>query len=212
MSDPDPSRISGLYAVTDPLLTPGDRMLEAAEAALSGGARLLQYRDKGADQATRLHRAARLALICRDHGATFIVNDDAALAAQVEADGVHLGQSDGALATARGLLGTGKLIGVSCHGRLDLAEKAAQAGADYLALGRFFPSHTKPEAPSVDLDTLIEARRRFDLPLVAIGGVTADNGATLIEAGADALAVVHALFGATDIAAAARRLSALFDT
>lgn len=212
MSHADRTRVSGLYAITDPLLTPDDRMLEAAEAALAGGARMLQYRDKNADRATRLHRAARLALICRDYDAVFIVNDDAALAAEVEADGVHLGQSDGAVAEARALLGSDKLIGVSCHGRLDLARRAADEGADYLALGRFFPSKTKPGAPPVDLDTLIEARRRFELPLVAIGGITASNAGPLLEAGADALAVIHGLFGAADIAATARHLSALFDT
>ncbi len=115
--------LQGLYAITDPQLTPGDRVLSAAEAALRGGATLLQYRDKPADADTRRHRAARLALLCKDHGARFIVNDDAALAAEVEADGVHLGQSDGAVGRARMLLGDDKLIGVSCHGRLDLAQK-----------------------------------------------------------------------------------------
>ena len=177
--------LQGLYAITDPQLTPGDRVLSAAEAALRGGATLLQYRDKPADADTRRHRAARLALLCKDYGARFIVNDDAALAAEVEADGVHLGQSDGAVGRARMLLGDDKLIGVSCHGRLDLAQKAADEGADYLALGRFFESRTKPGAPPASLDTLREARRRFSLPLVAIGGVNPHNARQLIEAGAD---------------------------
>ena len=105
--------LKGLYAITDPELAPGDRVLSAAEAALRGGATLLQYRDKPADADTRRHRAARLALLCKDYGARFIVNDDAALAAEVEADGVHLGQSDGAVGRARMLLGDDKLIGVS---------------------------------------------------------------------------------------------------
>ena len=205
--------LQGLYAITDPQLTPGDRVLSAAEAALRGGATLLQYRDKPADADTRRHRAARLALLCKDHGARFIVNDDAALAAEVEADGVHLGQSDGAVGRARMLLGDDKLIGVSCHGRLDLAQKAADGGADYLALGRFFESRTKPGAPPASLDTLREARRRFSLPLVAIGGVNPHNARQLIEAGADLVAVIHALFGHADdadVEAAARRLHAAF--
>jgi thiamine-phosphate pyrophosphorylase len=171
--------LQGLYAITDPALTPGDRVLSAAEAALRGGATLLQYRDKPADADTRRHRAARLALLCKDHGARFIVNDDAALAAEVEADGVHLGQSDGAVSRARMLLGDDKLIGVSCHGRLDLAQKAADEGADYLALG----------------------------------GVNPHNARQLIEAGADLVAVIHALFGHADdadVEAAARRLHAAF--
>ena len=137
----------------------------------------------------------------------------AALAAEVEADGVHLGQSDGAVGRARMLLGDDKLIGVSCHGRLDLAQKAADEGADYLALGRFFESRTKPGAPPASLDTLREARRRFTLPLVAIGGVNPHNARQLIEAGADLVAVIHALFGHADdadVEAAARRLHAAF--
>lgn len=218
MIRPDPARIRGLYAITDPGLTPGDAMLGAAEAALRGGAALLQYRDKHADTATRRHRAARLALLCQEHEALFIVNDDAALAAEVEADGVHLGQSDGGVTAARRLLGTDKLIGVSCHGRLELARKAADEGADYLALGRFFPSRTKPEAPLAELETLRQARRRFRHPLVAIGGVNPHNAGQLIDAGADVVAVIHALFGPAnpadashaDVEAAARRLAGLF--
>lgn len=213
MSAPETDRVRGLYAVTDPDLCPGERVLDAGAAALRGGAAMLQYRDKHADTATRRHRAARLALLCQEYGALFIVNDDPALAAEVEADGVHLGQSDGRIDAARQLLGGDKLIGVSCHGRLDLAQNAADEGADYLALGRFFPSRTKPQAPPADLDTLREARRRFRQPLVAIGGVNADNAGVLIEAGADAVAVIHGLFGAPDdaaVEAAARRLAGLF--
>lgn len=213
MSTPETDRVRGLYAVTDPDLCPGERVLDAGAAALRGGATMLQYRDKHADTATRRHRAARLALLCQEYGALFIVNDDPVLAAEVEADGVHIGQSDGGIARARQMLGDGKLIGVSCHGSLDLAQQAADEGADYLALGRFFPSHTKPQAPPADLATLRQARRRFRQPLVAIGGVTADNAETLIEAGADAVAVIHGLFGFPDdtaVEAAARRLSGLF--
>lgn len=203
--------IRGLYAITDPRLTPGTRLLSAAEAALRGGARILQYRDKCASPATRRQRAAELARICARFGARFIINDDADLALAVNADGVHLGQTDGDITRARRLLGDNRIIGVSCHGRLDLAEHAAAQGADYLALGRFFDSHTKPEAPPAALATLTEARRRFHLPLVAIGGATAANAPLLIEAGADSVAAIHALFGADDVEAAARRFAALFD-
>ncbi|ASK35173.1 thiamine phosphate synthase [Alloalcanivorax mobilis] len=211
MSQRDP-RIAGLYAITDPALIPGDQLMQAAAAALRGGARILQYRDKPADSTTRRQRAGHLARLCQEHGAAFIVNDDAELAAEVGADGVHLGQSDGQVALARSLLGAGKLIGVSCHGSLELAARAAGEGADYLALGRFFDSRTKPQAPPASLDTLVQARRRFALPLVAIGGVNAHNARQLIDAGADAVAVIHALFGDADIEARAGRLASLFDT
>ena len=135
MSAPETDRVRGLYAVTDPDLCPGERVLDAGAAALRGGAAMLQYRDKHADTATRRHRAARLALLCQEYGALFIVNDDPALAAEVEADGVHLGQSDGRIDAARQLLGGDKLIGVSCHGRLDLARNAADEGAENFPAG-----------------------------------------------------------------------------
>jgi thiamine-phosphate pyrophosphorylase len=207
------SRLHGLYAITDPMLIPDQRLLPAAQAALRGGARLLQYRDKPARAMQRLERAGRLAALCRQYGALFIVNDDPALAQAVNADGVHMGQSDGAVPAARALLGADKIIGVSCHGDLALAAKGAAEGADYLALGRFYPSHTKPKAPPVTLDTLREARDRFTQPLVAIGGVTADNAQPLIDAGADMVALIHGLFATADcdeIEVRARQLSRLF--
>ncbi|AFT72089.1 Thiamine-phosphate pyrophosphorylase [Alloalcanivorax dieselolei B5] len=205
--------LHGLYAITDPMLIPDQRLLPTAEAALRGGARLLQYRDKPASAMQRLERAGRLAELCRQYGALFIVNDDPALAQAVNADGVHMGQSDGAVPAARALLGANKIIGVSCHGDLALAAKGAAEGADYLALGRFYPSHTKPEAPPVTLDTLREARDRFAQPLVAIGGITTDNAQPLIDAGANMIALIHGLFATADygeIEVRARQLSRLF--
>ncbi len=205
--------LRGLYAITDPALTPDDRLLPAAEAALFGGARLLQYRDKTASADQRRRRASQLRALCHEYDARFIVNDDPALAAEVGADGVHIGQSDGGIAAARALLGDQRIVGVSCHGDLTLAREAARAGADYLALGRFFPSSTKPQAPPADIATLKQACREFHLPVVAIGGVNPDNAPQLIQAGAACVAVIEALFGHSDpadIEAAARRISALF--
>ncbi|MCG8394682.1 MAG: thiamine phosphate synthase [Pseudomonadales bacterium] len=214
MTDHDPARaIHGLYAITDPTLTPDDRLLPAAEAALAGGARLLQYRDKTATIDQRRRRASQLRALCHEFEARFIVNDDPLLAAEVGADGVHIGQSDGGIAMARQLLGEHRLVGVSCHGDLALAERAAAEGADYLALGRFFPSHTKPQAPPASLNVLRQACQQFHRPVVAIGGVNPDNAPQLIEAGAAAVAVIHALFGhpdPADIEAAARQFSRLF--
>ncbi len=202
--------LTGLYVITDPALLPADRLLAAVSAALRGGARLVQYRDKPATATERFTRASALQQLCRQHGARLLINDDVELARAVDADGVHLGQSDGDLAAARAAL-PGKLLGVTCHGSLELAERAAAAGADYLAFGRFFPSRTKPSAPPCPVATLTVARTRFALPLLAIGGVTPDNGAQLRAAGADLLAVIHGVFGADDIEAAARRYSTLFE-
>lgn len=207
--------IHGLYAITDPALIPDRQLLPAAEAALRGGARLLQYRDKTATPAQRRHRASQLQTLCRQYGALFLVNDDPALAADIEADGVHIGQSDGGIARARQRLGPDKIIGVTCHGDLTLAEQAAEAGADYVAFGRFFPSRTKPQAPPADSAILQQARKRLAIPLVAIGGIDAENGGRLLEQGADALAVIHALFSSPapeHVEQAARRLAALFVT
>lgn len=200
----------GLYAITDPELTPGDRLLDACATALRGGAVMLQYRDKAAPAGLRRERAAELARLCRSHGARLIINDDPHLAMEVDADGVHLGQQDPALESARELLGANRLIGLSCHGDPALARRAVARGADYVALGRFFPSRSKPRAPPARLETLAMLAAELPVPLVAIGGVNPDNARQLIEAGADLVAVIHGLFAADDIEATARRFRELF--
>ncbi|RMG29559.1 MAG: thiamine phosphate synthase [Gammaproteobacteria bacterium] len=205
------ARWRGLYAITDPARTPGPRLFEAVAAALRGGARVVQYRNKTAPPGVRRDEAARLAALCRAHGAPFLVNDDPRLAAEVEADGVHLGREDPELRQARRLLGPRRWIGISCYNRLERARQAQDAGADYVAFGRFFPSRTKPEAVPATPALLRAARRELRLPVVAIGGITPENGRVLIEAGADMLAVIHALFGQPDVEAAARALARLFE-
>lgn len=204
-------RLHGLYAITDTQLCPGAQLALNVTAALHGGARIIQYRDKGSDSARRLRAAQSLVDICHSHNALLIINDDVELAAACRADGVHLGQDDVDLARARERLGTEATIGVSCYNDMERARNAALAGADYVAFGRFFPSQTKPDANAASRETLSNARRELDLPLVAIGGITPDNGGLLIEAGADMLAVIHGVFGQPDIAAAARRYAALFE-
>lgn len=202
--------LRGLYAIT-PETSPLP-LVELVEHALQGGARLVQYRDKTGDGERRLQEGTSLVRLCRHHGVPLVINDDMELAAAVGADGVHLGQDDGSIAAARCLLGPEALIGVSCNNSLEQAEAAATGGADYLAFGRFFPSRSKPDAPPTSLDLLRAARSRFRLPLVAIGGITPENGPALIEAGADMLAVIEALFGAADVAAAGRAFGDLFAT
>lgn len=201
--------IEGLYAVTpdDP---DTQHLVGSVRLALEGGARLVQYRNKAADAALQLAQAAALRALTRDFDALLIINDDAALARTVDADGVHLGQGDAAPAQARALLGAGKIIGVSCYNRLALAASAVAAGADYVAFGAFYPSTVKPGAAVATLDLLREARASIALPIVAIGGISAENGRALVEAGADALAVISALFGAADVRAAAGKFGKLF--
>jgi thiamine-phosphate pyrophosphorylase len=178
--------------------------------ALRGGARVLQYRNKAADAALRLQQAQALRKLTREFDATFIVNDDASLAAQVNADGVHLGGEDGSVAAARALLGKQGIIGVSCYNRGSLAFEAARQGADYVAFGAFFSSSVKPGAVKADVALLHTARHELNVPIVAIGGITQQNGAALIEAGADALAVISAVFDAPDIETSAQEFSTLF--
>jgi thiamine-phosphate pyrophosphorylase len=202
------TKINGLYAIT-PDESNTAELLHKTRLVLQGGARILQYRNKLADAALRQIQAEDLRELTREFGAILIVNDDAQLAQRVAADGVHLGGDDGSVAVARSLLGTDKLIGVSCYNRLELARQAAQDGADYVAFGAFFASSVKPNAAVASLELLQQARREIALPIVAIGGITLENGEALLAAGADALAVISAVFSANDIAQTARKFSKL---
>lgn len=208
------TRLRGLYAITDSKLLAEGRLLPYVEAALKGGARLLQYRDKTSDEARRLREADALQELCARYGAQLIINDDAELAARLGV-GLHLGQEDGSLSAARALLGRQAIIGATCHAQLALAEQAAREGASYVAFGRFFQSQTKPGAPSADRELLHEARARIGLPIAAIGGITLDTAPALIADGVQMIAVVHALFAAdtaTEVERRARAFSQLFIT
>lgn len=198
-----------LYAITDTELL-RDRLLVSVEAALAGGCRWIQYRDKSRNHQRRLNEAHALRALCHHYHGKLLINDDLPLAQAVAADGLHLGQDDGDPAEARRQLGPEALIGVTCHDSLALAHRARAAGASYVAFGRFFPSQTKPDAPPAPRDLLTKARAELpDLDLVAIGGVTLDNGPLLLDSGADRLAVSHHLFSATDIQARARAFGRL---
>lgn len=201
--------LHGLYVITDRHLM-GDDLMSKAEQAIAGGARLLQYRDKSSDTKRQEREAIALAQCCKQHKVNFIINDDPALALKAGADGVHLGQNDGDISTIRQSLGRNKIIGVTCHSSLKKALVAEQAGADYVAFGRFFPSQTKPEAPAAEIDILLQARDQLSIPIVAIGGITHKNGAELIASGADMLAVIHGIFGTGDVRAATRQYVELF--
>ena len=199
----------GLYAITDPSLRGGD-IARQVERAIAGGARVIQYRDKGDDRPRREREARAILAVCRRHGVPLLINDDVELARRIAADGVHIGQDDTGLQQARALLGPRAIIGVSCYNRLELAREARAAGADYVAFGRFFASASKPQAVQAEPGLLQAAHTSLDCPLVAIGGITAQNGRALVEAGADMLALIRGLFAAEDITAAARQVSQLF--
>jgi len=208
---PDRNRLRGLYAITPADASRPGELLPRVAAALQGGARILQYRDKGPDRARRRANAEALKKQCQIYGALLIINDDVELAGEVGADGVHIGRDDGDIGHARRKLGHEAIIGISCYNQLPLAIQAQAAGADYVAFGRFFPSLTKPQAVQAHPELLSEARRALRVPVVAIGGITPENGASLIQAGADMLAVVNAVFGQQDIEAGCRRFLPLFD-
>jgi thiamine-phosphate pyrophosphorylase len=200
---------NGLYLITPPRHPDLARLEDEVRAALDGGVAVLQFRDKSQDQQWRLSAARRLRVLCHAAGVPLIVNDDIELARASGADGVHIGREDGELAAVREAAGPGLVLGVSCYDDLGRAAKAVESGADYLAFGSVYPSSTKPDAVHCPLPTLAVARS-LGRPVVAIGGITPENGAPVIAAGADFLAVIDGVFGDADISLAARRLSGLW--
>ncbi len=200
----------GLYAITAAADTDPARLTARVRAAIDGGAAMIQYRAKDRTNRDRYAAAALLLDVCRARRVPLIVNDDPALAAGVEADGVHVGRDDGTARTARRIVGDRCIVGVSCYDRLDSALSAADGGGTYVAFGSFFASPTKPHAVPAPVRLLADAREKIDLPIVAIGGVTAGNGAALVEAGADFLAAIDGVFGGEDVERAARGYAALF--
>jgi thiamine-phosphate pyrophosphorylase len=205
------TKLDGLYAITPDW---GDtaRLIAVTEAILRGGCRIVQYRNKAASPCHRDEQAVALRGLTHRFDARLIINDDLELAQSVEADGVHLGADDGDLAAARVRLGPGKILGASCYQSLDTAAQAIGAGADYIAFGSFFPSPTKPEARRATPDLLSAAKQVWTGPVCAIGGITLDNAATLINAGADLLAIITAVYNSADPERASRHFSQLFES
>ncbi len=204
--------LAGLYAIT-PDWNDTRRLLNATEAILDAGCRVLQYRNKQTSDYHRQEQAVALRGLTSRFGAHLIINDDVDLALFCDADGVHLGEDDGQLAAARARLdasGPAKILGASCYQSLPLALAAARAGADYLAFGSFFASPTKPQAKRADPTLIAAAKSQTGLPVCAIGGITLDNAASLITAGADLLAVISALYDAPDPHRAALEFILLF--
>lgn len=205
-----PNHIQGLYAITHHDDLSLKRLLSDVEAVLKGGATIIQFRDKHSSTKEKLLRARALKTLCEDYQRVFLINDDITLCEQVNADGVHLGVDDVSIKEARKYLGSNKIIGATCHGSITLALQAQSLGADYIALGKFFPSLTKNEAPLVDLSCIREIKKQCSLPIVAIGGITLDNAPTLISQQVQALAVINDLFSHHDIEQRAKQFCAFF--
>ncbi|UOA10496.1 thiamine phosphate synthase [Methylobacter sp. S3L5C] len=198
----------GLYAITQTDNKFVDIIINEVIAAINGGAVIVQYRDKNPLDADFL--AKELVKVCHQRKVPLLVNDDIELAFRVGADGVHIGKEDGAIAQARKRLGNNAIIGVSCYNSVEQALDAQGQGATYVAFGRFFPSSSKPLAAPAQIETLQEAKLLLDIPIVAIGGILPENGAQLLTAGADLLAVIGGLFESQP-EQAARAYQALFD-
>lgn len=200
--------MKGLYAIT-PDTASTEVLTRMVEQALAGGVAILQYRNKLADPALRREQASALLRLTRARRIPLIINDDVALAAEIDADGAHVGRDDDAVAAARTKL-PGKLLGASCYASLEAAYGAVAAGADHIAFGSVFASGTKPDAVRAPL-SLFGAAKPLGVPLVAIGGITTDNACMAISAGADCLAIISDLFGAADIAGRAALYQTLFE-
>ncbi len=212
-----PLAIHGPYAITPSYALSTEALLRQVEACLRGGIRWLQYRDKSTDTQRRQRQASALVKLCHRYQARCIINDDISLAISSHADGVHLGKSDGDTTNARRHLGKQRIIGISCYNQLSLAHQAQNAGANYVAFGRFFTSGNKPLAVQAETAILSIAHRELKLPIVAIGGINIDNGKSLVMAGADSLAVIQAVFSgpqanAETIQQTAQQLCQLFPT
>ncbi len=202
--------LHGLYIILDPAAFPGRELVDLLSAAAEAGARLFQYRDKSASMKDAYQQAVRLRQASADAGALLIINDRCDLALSVDADGVHLGQQDLPLPHARRLMGPEKLIGVSTH-RMEEVDQATREGADYLGFGPIFDTGTKPDhEPVVGIEGLRQARARTRLPIIAIGGLTLANSRSVVEAGADGIAVVSTVAKASDVRATVRDLLAHF--
>lgn len=204
------TKLHGLYAITDTHLIPRERFGVTVEAAVRGGATMVQLREKDAAPEEVKRLGQEILAVTRRYGALLIINDHPKVAQEIGADGVHVGRDDPPVAEARALLGPQAIIGASCYGDIERAVAAEQAGADYVAFGTPFPSPTKAKRTDISLEIFQTAKQRVRVPVFAIGGITSANATQVIDAGADGIAVVSALFGDTDVEAAARVLSQLF--
>ncbi|MCL6484846.1 thiamine phosphate synthase [Janthinobacterium lividum] len=203
----------GLYLVT-PNWDDTDRLLDVSEQALQEGVAMLQYRHKSADAQQRREQAGALLTLARKYGVPFIINDFVALCEELDADGVHVGGTDAAVAQVRARLGANKIVGASCYGDMALARMAEAGGASYVAFGGFYPSLVKKYPVTTPPDIVLQAKREISLPCVVIGGMTPENAAPLAARGADMVAAISSVFGsvhpAVNVNIAVRQFNQLF--
>lgn len=203
--------MNGLYIVT-PDWDDTERLLSVSEQALQGGATLLQYRHKTAGPELRRTQAIALQALCRRYARPFIINDYVELCMELNADGIHVGGTDASIAAVRAAVGPDKIVGASCYGSLQLARDAHLAGASYVAYGGFYPSRVKKYPLTTSIDILAQSKAEIPLPSVVIGGMTQQNSAALVAAGADMVAAISSVYLADDPQAAARAFADLFGT
>lgn len=203
-------KLNGLYVITDSNLIPTglEALISAVEEALRGGARIVQYRNKTAPYDQQLVEAKALRSLSLKYGATFLINDSLELCLASDADGIHIGQSDGSIKAIRERLGS-RVLGVTCHNSIALANRAIDQGADYCAFGAMFPSPTKPQAKPCSLATLQEASK-LPVPICAIGGINTENALKVRDHGANMLAVISGVFGQPSVRASAKAFASFF--
>ncbi|MFQ9892299.1 MAG: thiamine phosphate synthase [Emergencia sp.] len=194
-----------LYAVTDRHWLGSETLYSQVEKALKGGATFMQLREKNLDEASFLEEAKVIQALCKTYGVPFVVNDNVAIAKAIDADGVHVGQSDMEAGDVRAIIGPDKILGVSAQ-TVEQAKLAEERGADYLGVGAVFPTGSKDDAVEVDHQTLKAICRAVDIPVIAIGGITPENTGDLAESGICGIAVISAIFGQKDIETATRQL------
>lgn len=201
--------MKGLYIVT-PDWDDTEKLVAATEAALKGGVTLVQYRHKTASPELRKEQASALLALCRQYDRPFIVNDFVELALELDADGIHVGGTDAPVAQVRAEIGPDKILGASCYGSMELAHKAHEAGASYVAFGGFYPSRVKKYEVTTPVDIITRAKQQLPVPVVVIGGMTQENSVPLIEAGTDMVAAISSVYMTDDPQAAARGFAQLF--
>jgi len=204
-------RLKGLYVITDQKLIPRDKFTNTVEKTIKGGAKLIQLREKNTPEEEIVNLGKELLSITKKYGIPLLINDSPALAKEIGADGVHLGEYDPPVSEARKLLGEGAIIGVSCYGKVERGIRAEKEGADYAAFGSPFSTPTKPHRISTPLEILKEAKKRITrIPIFAVGGINMENALSVLETGVDGIAVITSVFGSSDPEKSARELASLF--